>query len=225
MSMWDSETIQTPYGLSVCGSASVKASPDSALITAAITRVEKRPSASFAKAREGSRTVAKFLRKSSVKDFGTSLILVSQEWRRDVVGNESRLLGYRATVNFTIMIKPLNRFEEIVSGAIKAGANAASIEFRTSKLKDLRMQARRLAIEAAKEKATTFSEAAGVSLGRVIHIQEIINAERWGQSRVQMQVQSKYLPIDDDGEQTLDPGAIELTAGVLVAFSLKQQKR
>ena len=216
MSMFDIETIQTPYGLCVSGSASVRGAPDSALITASITRVEQKPPDAFSKVKEGARAVGNFLRESGVSDFGTSRIWLDEKWGRGEHGDMSNFLGYTASVRFKVMIEGLDQFEEIVSGMIQAGANAASVEFRTSKLKDLRMQARRLAIESAKEKATLYSEVAGVTLARIIHVQEIMNADRLGMS----QIRSQYLLVDEGGKQTLDPGAIEVTAGVFLSFSL-----
>src|ERR1051325_7904945 len=102
--------IQTPYGLCVFGSALVKASPDSALISAAVTRLEKKPSDSFSMARDGARSVAGFMRKSRIEEFGTSRISLAQENR--FVTGELRFLGYKATVAFTVVIQALEKLEE-----------------------------------------------------------------------------------------------------------------
>lgn len=227
--MWESSlTIQNPYGVSVFGSALLRVSPDSALITAAVTRLEKKPADAFSKAKEGARAVSEFLRRFRVDEFGTSRISLSQETR--LVGGEFRDLGYKANVGFTIKIKTLDQLEETISGVVEAGANEiASIEFHTSNLKELRLQARRLAIEAAKEKAANYSEAGGVSLGRIIHIQDV-NAQvlqrQWrSQFHIAGQGKTERELIDHDaGKQTLDPGAIEVAAAVLVAFSLEDSK-
>jgi uncharacterized protein YggE len=217
-------TIENPYGLSVFGSALLKVSPDSALVNASVTRVEQRPSDSFSKAKEGARAVADFLRRSKIDEFGTSRISLIREIR--FVGNEQRFLGYKATVDFTVRITALDRLEEVVTGVVEAGANEiASIRFHTSALKDLRAQARRLAIEAAKEKAAIYASAAGVRLGGIIHIQDV-NPQVLQQSerfRGHGQGQPLQELIDHDGDkQTLDPSAIEVTAAALVAFSLEQ---
>jgi uncharacterized protein len=221
-------TISNPYGVCVFGSALLRVSPDSAKIVAAVICVEKKTSDAFSKAKKTARAVSDFLQRSGIDDFGMSRISLSQEHRFS--GGEQHFLGYRATIGFTIVIKILDRLEDIASGVIEAGANEiTSIHFQTSNLKDLRMQARRQAIEAAKEKAAVYAQAAGADLGKVIHIED-----------VNPQVLQVYLgshhargvggvgppPQDiiehDAGKQTLDPGAIEVTAAVLVAFSLGQ---
>lgn len=199
-------------------------SADNALITASVTRIEKKTSDAFLKAKEGARTVADFLRKSGVDDFGMSRISLSQEYR--FTSGERRSLGYRATIGFKIAIKALDQLEEIASGVVEAGANEiASIQFHTSNLKDLRMQARRQAIDAAKEKAAVYAGAAGVTLGNIIHIEDVNPQILHTQLRSQFHVGGvgpppRDLIEHDAGKQTMDPGAIEITAAVLVAFSL-----
>jgi uncharacterized protein YggE len=220
-------TIESPFGVSVFGSALLKVSPDQALIRASVTRVKPRASDSFLKAKDSARAVADFLRVANVQDFGTSRITLSQEKR--VVSGEIRLLGYKAIIGFTILVKVLDQLEDVVAGVIEAGANEiAGIEFQNSSLKQLRMQARRLAIDSAREKAQTYSEAGGRMLGNIIHIEDVhpqvLNPQLLQRhpSQARTQGQSEHELVDyDAGKQTLDPGAIEVAAAVLVAFSLE----
>jgi len=215
--------IQNPYGVSVFGSALLKASPDSALITAAVTRLEKKTADAFSKAQESARAVADFLRKAGVEAFGMSRMSLAQEARFS--GGEHRFLGYKAIIGLTIEVKALEQLEDILTGVIEAGANEiVSIQFQTSHLKDLRMQARRLAIQAAKEKAAVYAEAAGVVLGSVIHIEDVDPQKL--QARSQFHVGGLgQLPRDpmehDAAKESLDPKAIEVMAAVLMAFSLQ----
>jgi uncharacterized protein YggE len=221
----NSLAIQNPYGVSVFGSALLQVSPDSALITTSVTRLEKKTSDSFSKAKAGARAVSDFLRQAGVEAFGMSRISLSQESRFS--GGEHRFLGYKATIGFTIEVATLDRLEEIVTGVIEAGANEiASIQFHASNLKELRMQARRLAVQAAREKATVYAEAAGVVLGNVIHIQDVDPQAVQARYRSQFHVgglgELPQHPMDHDaGKQSLDPKAIEVAAAVLVAFSLR----
>jgi hypothetical protein len=71
----------------------------------------------------------------------------------------------------------------------------------------------------------TYSQAAGASLGRVIHIQDVNPRFAQGPRRTHfnsaVQIQSPPELFDgEQAEQTLDPGAIEVAAAVLVAYSL-----
>ncbi len=222
----NSMTIQNPFGTTVFGSALLKVTPDRAVITASVTRTEQKPSDAFSKAKEGARSVAQFLRRSQIEEFGTSRMSLGRDLR--FVGGAQKLLGYKAVVGFAVKVKELELLEEIIAGVIEAGANEiASVQFQTSQLKELRIQARRLVIQSAKDKATDYTEAAGVVLGRIIHIQDV-NPQQL-QQLWRPQFHAGYRgseesfseqPADQVGMQTLDPGAIEVAAGVLVAFSL-----
>jgi uncharacterized protein YggE len=225
MAMWqNSLTIQNPYGISVFGSALFKASPDSASITAAVTRLETKPAESFSRAKEGARLVVEFLRRRGVEEFGTSRITLAAESR--FVNGELQHLGYRAAIGFKIVTHALDTLKEIVAGVIEAGANQiSSIDFRTSSLKELRAKARRQAIEAAKEKAAIYAEAGGVSLGSIIHIQDV-NPEvlqHRSESHNMGRGATNQTIVDEDAGQILDPGAVEIGAAVLVAFALRTE--
>jgi hypothetical protein len=86
-------TIQNPYGISVFGSARLRTSPDSALVNAILTRVEEKPAAAFSKTKEGARNVTEFLRESGIREFGTSIISLSQE--NHIMNGEIRYLGIK----------------------------------------------------------------------------------------------------------------------------------
>src|SRR5229473_3394794 len=58
--------------------------------------------------------------------------------------------------------------------AVEAGANeVTSVKYLTTQLAELRAQARREAVAAARRKAEVYSEAAGVALGHVLHIEDV----------------------------------------------------
>jgi uncharacterized protein len=214
-------TIPHPFGVSVFGSALLKVSPDSATIRAAITRLEEKPSDAFAKARKAAQSVTIFLRKSQIKESGLSRISLAQEYR--FTNNERRPIGYVARIGLTVILSQLDHTEEIVSGLVDAGANEiAAVEFHTAKLKELRARARELATHAAREKAEIYAAAGKVTLGEILHIQDVNpNTLRQefhaGATRAFIQQEQ----ADSEPEQnSLDPGAIQVGAAVIVAYRI-----
>lgn len=216
--MWEqSLTIQSPFGVSVFGSALLRVSPDSASIIADITRLEQKPSDAFAKARKASQSVVEYLRHASVSEFGASRVSLSQDMR--YVGGETRFMGYKARISFGVVLRSLDRVDEVISGLVDAGTNEiGSISFQTSRLREFRAEVRRLAIQAAKEKAQVYSEAAGVALGEVLHIQDVNPQVLQGRS--EGHVKREPVVDNDTDKQLLDPSAIEVGAAVLVGFRL-----
>lgn len=178
----NSQVIEHPFGISVFGSALLRVPPDSVTIRAAITRLEERPSEAFAKARKAEQSVSAFLRKAPVKESGLSRISLSQEYR--FANSERRPIGYVARIGLTVVISELEQIERVLSGLVDAGANEiAATEFHTVKLKELRARARELAINAARDKAGIYAAAAKVTVGQVLHIQDV-NPNTLGRSRI-----------------------------------------
>jgi uncharacterized protein len=216
--MWESSlTIKDPFGISVFGSALIKAPPDLVSIQAAVARTEQKPSGAFSKVRKVAHEVKDFLRRSNIEEFGMSQMTLAREFA--FISGQRKFLGYTARITFRMILRSLDRTEDIISGLVDSGADEiGSIEFQTSDLKEIRAKARRLAISAAQEKAQIYADAAGVSVGHVIHIQDV-NPQVL-QGRGEGHVQREPVVDNDSDKQTLDPGAIEIGAAVMVAFSL-----
>lgn len=215
--MWENLTITDPFGLSVFGSALIKTPPDLVSIRADVARIEQKPSAAFSKARKAAHDVTDFLRSSKVDEYGVARMTLVPEF--EFMGGQRKFLGYVARIGFAVILRDLDRTEEIVSGLVDAGAGEIrSMEFQASGLKDIRARARRLAIVAAREKAEIYAEAAGVSIGSVLHIQDV-NPQVL-QGRGEGHVRREPVVDNDSANQTLDPGAIEVGAAVMMAFSL-----
>jgi len=215
--MWENSlTIKDPFGISVFGSAVIKTSPDLVSIHAAVARTEETPSAAFSKVRKVAHEVKDFLRRSNAEEFGMSQMTLAAEFA--FTNGQRKFVGYTAKIMFRIILRNLDRIEDIVSGLVDAGADAIrSIQFQTSDLKEIRAKARRLAIAAAQEKARIYADAAGVSVGQVLHIQDV-NPQVL-QARGEGHVESEPVIDNDSEKQTLDPGAIDVGAAVMVAFA------
>ena len=220
--MWENNlTINNPFGISVFGSALIKTPPDLVSIQASAACTEQKPSAAFSKVRKVAHEVKDFLRRSNIEEFGMSQMRLAAEFA--FIDGQRKFTGYTARITFQMILRSLDRTEGIVSGLVDSGANEIrSIEFETSDLKQIRARARRLAIAAAQEKARIYADAAGVSVGDVLHIQDV-NPQVL-QGRGEGHVQREPMIDNDSDKQTLDPGAIQVGAAVVVAFSLSSKK-
>jgi uncharacterized protein len=216
-------SILNPFGITVFGSARLKVSPDFAMVMASVTRLDQKPAVAFSQAQQGARDVSEFLRNAQVEEFGTSRISLIREIR---IGASEQPLRHKAGVGFNIKVSKLDMLETLLIGIVEAGANEiTSVQFQTTQLKELREKARILAVRSAKEKALIYAKAAEVTPGPVIHIQDL-NPDQlqqvWrSQSHARGPEQSQGEAAEvEAGMQTLDPAAIAVAAGVLVAFRL-----
>lgn len=212
------QTIHNPFGITAFGSASVRVEPDIAAVTFAVSRLAQEPAAAFQATREAAQAVQNYLVRATVGDVATSQMRLSQSFR--YTAGEQQFEGYLAKISFTILIRDLERLEEIVSGVITAGANELSeTEFQTSQLKEIRAEARQRAVVAAQEKAQLYAAQAGVQIGAIVHIEDV-NPDMLRGSQVGHMVREPQ-PADDAGpEAALNPGSIVEGAAVLIAFKI-----
>ena len=206
-------------GVKVFGSAILRLPPDTASILIAVSRLEKQPKDAFAAARTGAQAVHAYLQKLGLKDFSASRVTLSQEHRYS--NGEQLFVGYQARIGYSVFLRELDRVDEVVAGLITAGANELNaVTFQTTRLKDVRADARRQAILAAREKAEVYASAAGISLGHVIGIEDVNPEVLSGRSESHVK---RELSTDDPGEQkAIDPGAITVGAAVTVIFAIRQ---
>jgi uncharacterized protein YggE len=202
----------------VFGSAVLRVAPDTASIVVAVSRLEQKPEAAFTKAREGAQAVNAYLHKTGVKDFGSSRVTLSQEYR--YTNGENRFAGYQARICFNVVLREMDKGDALLSGLIAAGANElASVTFQTTRLKDLRADARCRAVAAAHEKAELYCKAAGVGLGDVLTIEDV-NPEMLS-GRNEGHTFRESPAVDDAGETgAIDPGAISVGAAVNIVYAL-----
>lgn len=211
------QAVPAPCGVSVFGSSMIRVAPDVAVLNIAAVSLQKQPEAAFAEARGSAESVRVFLQRAGVPDVASSRITLKQEFR--YTGGEQRFEGYLARVGFQILLRDLDRIEEILLGAVKAGATEiVHVDLQTTQLRELRIEARKRAVAAAREKAQAYCEAANVSLGRVLHIEDvnpdILTGVRDG--HVHRQVSAE----DTGTLRAFDPGAIPIGAAVQVVYAV-----
>lgn len=213
----NSQAIVSPFGVTVFGSAVMRAPADVAVVSCSVSRLEKNAERAFAAARAGAQAVQDRLRALRV-EAGASRIMLSQQNR--YANGETVFAGYLARVSIRALINELDRVEQIVCDVVNAGANEIDqVSFETRRLKDIRAEARRMAIVAAREKAENYCLAAGVALGPVMHIEDI-NPELV-QGRGEGHSSSQAPPQDEESHgRAFDPSSIAVTAAVVVAYGM-----
>ena len=211
--MESKQAIPAPFGITVFGSATSRIAPDFASIKVTVSRLKQKPADAFAEAKKGSQAVQECLKKT---EFGASRVTMTPQNR--YVNGENKFLGYQANVSFHIMLSDLELVEELLTALVSAGANEVSnVSFETTRLKEVRAEARRRAMEAALEKAKNYCAVAGVSVGKVLHIEDVNPLSlqgREGHGRGEPQTD------DDMDTKAFDPSAISVGAAVLVAYEI-----
>lgn len=214
------QAITKPFGITSFGSAVTRTAPDLAVIRVTVSRLETKPAQAFSKVRTGVQSVSELLRRLKITEFGTSRINLSPQ--HNYTGGERRFLGYQASVTFHIMLRELDRVEELLTGVVDAGANEVEgVSFQTSRLRELRAEARSRAVAAARDKALNYCHAAGVDLGTILHIEDVNPASVQG-SEGHVRVEPRI--DDDDSSTSFDATAISVSAAVLLSYEIKHNQ-
>jgi uncharacterized protein YggE len=215
-----SQSIHRPSGINVFGSYVLRVEPDVVLVTFAVSRVESEPGPAFASTRAAVAEVRAYLRKAKVvsADVQTSVVRLVVE--HEGHGKDRVFVGYRARVSFSVRLAEIARFEEILAGVVEAGVNQIdNTDFRTTRLAELRADARRGAFAAARRKAELYAEAAGVRVGEVLHVEDV-NPDRLGYR--ESHGADVSLESDEDSSQPSAPGSVQVRAAVMVAFGIER---
>jgi uncharacterized protein len=216
------QEISNPFGITVFGSATVRVEPDVAVLNFSVYETRPTPKEAFEAIRESAQKVQSFLAQAHIKDGGSSRISLSESFTyRD---GTNHFNGYQTWVQFRVILYDLNQVENILVGIMDAGVNKITeVDFQTTRLKEIRAEARRQAIAAAREKAEIYCLAAGVQLGNVIHIEDINPQafERQG-TMARGHGQATQDIVDDvNASKAFDPDSIVVAGTVRVAYKIQ----
>jgi uncharacterized protein len=93
----------------------------------------------------------------------------------DYQSGTGKITGYNLSVNLEVKVKNLDNLNGVLDTSIAQGANTVGqiqLTVNDDRLKDLQRQAREDAVKEAKEKANSLAGAAGLTLGRLVNVDE-----------------------------------------------------
>ncbi len=213
-----------PERFSLGGMATIRAPADYAVLTFRHMVIDP---ASSAKALEGCRKVVaraqdalrgEKVGKNEVNMLGLSLQTLLEHERSQT----PKVLGFHASQTFQAVVRDLSRVPDVLQAVLDAGVlEVVATEYRTSKAKQLREQARKAALDDALEKARFMEHALGKKL-RLVSIENIQLAfsdrpweeARHSSSRIGIEIQQGELASWDSES----PGTIRVTATAQAVF-------
>jgi len=222
--------------VTVTGSAAVYVVPDQVILGVGVETI----ATSVEEARrmnevEGLRLLDA-LKKAGVppRSIRTDMLVVD---RKGALGySETSTPGFVIRRGYTITLSDLRKYEQVVTVALVNGANRImGAEFRDTRLREHRDEARRLAVKAAREKATLLANELGANVGTVRSINEYADRNwsnemlsgpqqwwSWNSHAMQQQAMNISIPRGDevDSGGSLPPGRIPVRAQVNVTFYL-----
>ena len=213
---YSQEQKQIPM-ITVSGEGKVKVAPDKALISVSI---ETKGTKAEEVKRENDKkmdAILKFIKKTNIakEDFQTQRVSLNPNY-----DYEKKKHNYIATQTVQILLKDLSQYDVLMEGLVDEGINRIdNVEFKSSKMKELQSDARKLAIKDAKAKAEDFVSVLGQKTGKALLISD--NSQIYV-PQPRMYAMKASMTMDESApKETLAIGEIEITANVSVSFSLE----
>lgn len=215
------------------GSAVIRVQPDRAAIRFGVETFGASPRSSQAENEAIVKQVYQAIRDAGIeaKDIGTDHFSLRPEYEYPNRGKRA-LVGYWSENGIQVTLRDVDKLSGVLVAALEAGATSVDdLTFTTTRLRELRDQARALAVQAATEKAQALAEAAHVSAGAVTDIQEQSWSYYYGgwssrgqfvsqaQNVMQEAAPSGSAPAVDDGEFSLGQIVVQAQVDVTVGMN------
>lgn len=133
-------------------------------------------------------------------------------------GGNQELRGYEVSQSTRVKVKDMSQAGELITKVGELGvSNISGLQFVIDEDKDLKEEARDLAIEDAKEKAENRAKSLGVKLGDLVSFYED-NQYGYGHDAI---MESAVMSRDMGGAPVLSPGETEVTSDISIVFEIK----
>jgi uncharacterized protein len=198
----------------VTGEGSVSVAPDVVQIRSGVTTRGK----TVREAETNSKTMAAILTALtesgiSQKDVRTSQLSIHPVYAAQEPGKEQKLTGYSVANQVSAKIKHIEKLGDLLDRLIAAGATDVwNVEFMVSDPAKVLDQAREAAVADARRKAEVYAKAAGITLGRVVSIEEQAGTSPMPMRALAAPAPGTHVPIA--------PGENTLHAVVTVGFEI-----
>lgn len=200
--------------IAVTGSSAIRVQPSRVVVVFGVETFARTPGASQAQNASLSRTVVQAIHAGGVaeRDIATYDFSIQpryEDYSRNVIS------GYASRNTIAVTLRDVEMLEQVLVAALEAGATTVGgVEFSVTNLRQLRDRARKLAVEAALEKAEAMAAAAEMDLGSVTNIREDAwysgYSGWWRSSRQWTNVQNVVQDLATEGAITLEDGSISL---------------
>lgn len=206
--------------LDVSATGRVARTPDLATITAGVVTQAPVAAAALAENAQRMEAVVKALKAAGLaaRDLSTSNVALSPQYRYQD-GKPPVITGYQASNSVAIRFRDIARAGAVLDALVRAGAN--QIDGPNLSLSDPEAaldEARTQAVTKARARAELYAKAAGLSVARIVAIDE---AGENGGDRPRPMPMMARAAVQSDAETVVLPGETDVTASVNVRFLLK----
>jgi len=204
----------------VAGEGKVTVVPDTGIVNLGITASKSTVKAAQTEANTVINTISAKLKELGIenKDIRTSQYNIYPQY--DYRGSINRITGYQVNISLTVTVRDIDKINSVVDTATALGANSVGgiqLTVDEDRQKELLQEARKKAVDDAKAKAESLASAAGITLGRIINVQESSGSY----PRPMMAYDSKVMPSGAGGGTEIEVGSADITASVTLFYETR----
>ncbi len=209
-------------GIWVSGQGKVTVTPDVATVTLGVTVQSSTVADAQSKAATAMNNVVNALTSNGVakNDIKTQFFNIQQMTRYDNTTQQSVVTGYQVSNMVTAKIRNIDKTGSIIDAVAAAGGDYTrmnGISFSVDQPDQYYAQARQLAMNDAKSKATQLAQLAGVTLGRATYITESTQ----GTPVPVYQAASGIAASAPVPTTSISPGQTDIILNVQVAYAIQ----
>jgi len=211
--------------ITVTGEGQASAAPDMAVLSLVVLQEKPTAREALTANNEAMAKVLDAMKKAGIAErdlqtsgFSIDLRYVSPDNKDNTQPPEApKIVGYAVSNSLTVRVRDLKKVGDILDQSVTLGVNqGGNLTFTNDKPEAVVEEARKKAVANAMAKAKTLTEAAGVSLGKVVEISEQSYSPRpmpMGQAKMMTAAPADSVPVAT-GENTYN-------VNVNVTFELK----
>jgi uncharacterized protein YggE len=203
--------------ISVTAAGQASVTPDMAVVSFAVTGTGKELGATRDDVNARSSSVLARLREIGIAevDLNAPDVMVQPEYD---YGKGQRLIGYRVVRQMVASVRDLDRLGDVLDGVVGAGANEVhGAQMKSSEPSAAEHEALRQATAAGRANAEVLAAAAGVTLGGVLRIEEVLDVN--GPPMPQMRMMAAAESADVQTEVAI--GDLAVTCHIRAWFAIK----
>lgn len=208
-----------PRTVTVSGSATATAEPDSATVRMAIVARDGKLESAQGEAARVTNAVLKLTDRLDIprRSVDTTGANVRADYRWNPEEQEQELRGYIAERTMIVKVEDLEMLGRLVEGAVELGVNQVSApQLESSGKDDAQREALRLAALDARANARVLAEALGVTLGDTLQINAVSEVPQPYQPRMRMAAQA----MEADAESSYNAAELTFSTSVTAVFEL-----
>ncbi len=221
--------------ITVSGKAEIRVVPDEVILSLDFTKLDNNLQVAKKLNDESVGKILELTRRFGIapQDVTTSSISVDMKYESirdlknriydedgDEIGKKV-FKGYEVSKTIIVRLRDITKFEDFFNETLKTGLTEVnSVNFETSKLREVKDQARDMAMKAAKEKATAMAGSIGQTIGKAVKITEgTVSNQYYSNISSNITRQASVVTVTEN-LATFSPGTIKVEAEVTVGFLL-----